>query len=621
MMGSALFRRRGHWADNRLPGLGLLAATTVALTVGLAAFTASASAASSSSSPQQGGTLTSAAFAAADNAPSTLFPVFNPPVDTVPEIFLTLDQIWRPLIWVGTNLEVDWSKSVAQSVTPNKTDTVYTVKLHPNYTWTDGSPVTAEDQLYEWNLIKSDCSSASKCNWFYSSPYMPSSVSKFKVVSKFAFKIYLSRPLSPNWFDLNGLTGLAPLPAQSWSINPTTHAKVCTDTYCNSPKQALADWTMLSGLGKNPKLPIWQVADGPFLPGPWVRDQSYTLLRNPKYTGGHKAYLNKVVFLYYTSDDAEFQSLKAGNLDVGYVPLSDITASKLPGFSFYNIPEWGFNNLLVNEGNLDNPKASKYCKLAFCEMFNMQDVRIALQEAINQPALAKNVFHGYAPETYAATPPVPATYLNSKTKSNPYPYSLSNAKAELKKAGFKLENGVMTYAGPTGTNLPADGTPFTFTLLYTSASPYIEEESLVWQAALKQIGVTVTLKAETPDQIFGLLFPSGNTTWQAVMFPAGDTFTPNVYPSGETSFTCNGATFNVEGYCNPKMDALIQDTLSKPGMSYYYKYSEFTAGQLPVLYMPTAPVVSYEASTKVGGFASQINPSSFSPLEDLYLKK
>jgi peptide/nickel transport system substrate-binding protein len=616
MAGLACRLGRAALSTRRTSFLAVALSAALVLAVG-----ASASRNAANQGPQAGGTLTSAAFAAAANAPSTLFPVFNPSVDTVPEIFMTLDQIWRPLIWVGTNLKVDWSKSVASSVTPNANYTVYDIKMHPNYTWTDGTPVTAYDQYYEWNLIKADCPSAKKCNWFYASGYFPSSVTKFQVVGKFEFKIYLDQPLAPNWFDLNGLTGLAPIPAQSWSINPTTHAKICSDMYCANPSQALADWTLLNKLGADPTLSIWQVADGPFLPGPWVRDQSYTLLRNPNYTGGHKAYLDKIVFLYYTTDDAEFNALKAGDLDVGYVPLSDIAENKISGFTFDNIPEWGYNNILVNEGNLNNPSASQYCRLAICEIFNMLPVRAALQEAIDQPALADKVFHGYAPVTTTATPPAPPTYLDPSTKVPYYPYNLTKAKDELTGAGFKLVNGVMTYEGKQGKNLPPDGTPFTFTLLYTSVSPYITEESLVWQAALKQIGVDVTLKGETPDAIFGTIFPSGNTKWQAVLFPAGDTFTPAVYPTGETTNTCNGSTFNVYGYCNPKMDALIKDTLSKPGMSYYYQYENFAAEQAPVLFLPTAPVVSYEVRNNIGGFASELNPASFSPLEDLYLKK
>lgn len=308
LRGDGRLRSAARWRR-----LGIVVSVAVASTLAIGVEPSQGSRDRSEPAFSRGGTLTTAAYGQAQQGPTTLFPVLNPPVDTTAEISLTLDQIWRPLIWVGTNLKVDWSRSVASSVTPNAADTVYTVKMHRNYRWPDGSPVTASDQLYEWNLIKADCPSTSKCSWFYASGYMPSSVVKFRVTGKFEFKLFLNRKLSPNWFELNGLTSLAPLPAQAWSVNPTTHAKVCSDTYCSHATQALADFKLLSRLGKEPTNPIWQVADGPFLPGPWVTNQSYTLLRNPKYTGGHKAYLDKIVFQDYTSDQAEFEALKAAS--------------------------------------------------------------------------------------------------------------------------------------------------------------------------------------------------------------------------------------------------------------------------------------------------------------------
>jgi peptide/nickel transport system substrate-binding protein len=565
--------------------------------------------------PRTGGTLTSAAYTSSQ-APSTLFPVFNPPVDTIPETFLTLQQMWRPLIFLGTDNKVDWSKSVAAAVTHNASNTVYDIRLRPTFTWNDGQPVTANDQLYEWNLIKADCPPKA-CNWFYSSPTFPSAVSRFEVTGKYTFRLHLSQPLSPDYMILNNLTSLTPLPAHAWTIDPGTHKSMCSDTTCSKPADALANFKLLSKLGTDPSNALWQVVDGPFLPGPWVRNQSYTLVRNDKYMGGHKAYLDKIVFLYYASDAAEFQALKAGDVDVGYVPLDNVKSRNIPGYRFWNLSFWGYNPILLNQGNLNNPKAAHYCQRDICKMLNLLPVRVALQSMINQPAMIHGIFSGFAYATYSSTPAHPDTFLTALARRGPYPYSPDRAKQMLAKAGFKLENGVQTYEGPAGAKLPVKGAQLHFTLLYTPVAPYVTREALIWQSELKKIGVQVDLKGLTPDAIFGKLFPSGSNEWDAVTFVGGGS--AQAYPTSEPNFTCNGSPFNVEGFCDPMMDKLINNTLVKGGPTTYPKFENFVATHLPHIWLPTPPQLLAETKTSVGNYKTQLSPLGYSPLEELYL--
>jgi peptide/nickel transport system substrate-binding protein len=568
--------------------------------------------------PPSGGSVTSAAFGAAQ-APTTLFPVFNPPVNTIAQTYLTLQQSWRPLIFLGPDLKVDWPRSIAKSVTHNAENTVFDIQMKSTFTWTDGQVVTASDQLYQWNLIKADCPNLKVCSWFYATSVFPATVNSLEVTGKFSFRISLSKPMSPESMILSNLTHLTPLPAHVWSTDPSTHAKICADVYCADPAEALADFTLLKNLGTDPTSPVWQVVDGPFRPGPWIRNQSYTLLRNAKYTGGHKSYLDKIVFLYYTSDSAEFQALQAGNLDIGYVPVDAVDSRKIKGYKFWNVPFWGYNPILLNQGNLNNPNAARYCRRDICKILNMLPVRIALQSAIDQPNMVKRLFKDFAQLTYSSTPASPATYLTPLAKKGPYPYSLDRSRQELAKAGFRLEDGVMTYRGPAGGNLPAAGAKLRFELLYTPVAPYVTREALIWQAELSKLGIDVNLQGLTPDAIFGKIFPSGNDNWDAVTFVGGGSSRP--YPTAEANFQCVGSPFNVEGFCDPALDALISDTLVKGGPASYAKFENFVATNLPHIWLPTPSLLLAETKTRVGGYESQLSPVGYAPLEELYVQK
>ena len=188
-------------------------------------------------------------------APSTLFPVFNPPVDTIPETFLTLQQMWRPLVFLGPT-----TRSTGREASPRRSPTT-----PPRRSTTSSCTrrsrgrterrVTANDQLYEWNLIKADCTPKA-CNWFYSRPTFPSAVSRFEVTGKYTFRLHLKEPLSPNYMTLNNLTSLTPLPAHAWTTHPTTHKSMCSDATCNKPAQALANFKLLfPKLGADPDEP------------------------------------------------------------------------------------------------------------------------------------------------------------------------------------------------------------------------------------------------------------------------------------------------------------------------------------------------------------------------------
>jgi peptide/nickel transport system substrate-binding protein len=75
--------------------------------------------------------------------------------------------------------------------------------------------------------------------------------------------------------------------------------------------------------------PLWQVVDGPFRLSQFQANGTYTYVPNKNYSGV-KPHLAKVVNLFYASDVAELDSLRAGGtIDAGTLPLNDLKQAAL----------------------------------------------------------------------------------------------------------------------------------------------------------------------------------------------------------------------------------------------------------------------------------------------------
>ncbi len=582
-----------------------------------------------STGPTQGGTLYTSIQGSSVNF-TYVFPVIPFSQFSEANIAQAQQLMYRPLLWVGSNIKFDWSKSIASSITTSSGNTVFTIKLHHNWTWSDGKPVTASDVLYEWNLIKAYCPSASNCSWAEATSVFPFLVTSFTVVNPYEFTMTLSKAVNPSWFEYNDLAALSPLPAQTWSKDPVTGTTYCNN-YCATPANATKDLNFLISQATHFSNPIWKVADGPFTIGPWVNNGSFTFYRNNHFTGGPKANVSKVVYLFFASDQAEYTALKSGELDIGYVPSNLLAQRKaIPGFSYWQVPDWGFVYFVVNQGSLDMPGVTNKCETPMCKIFNMVQVRQAIQMAIDQPTYITNIFHGVGYVTNGSVPVTPNTYVSSYAKTNHYPYSLSNAKSLLESVGFQLKGKVMTYEGATGGNLPPDGTPFTFNMLYVSGSVAVNQEMLYLQAALKQIGITMNLSTGQ----FGTVITTacqaavaGTKTcptynkWAAADWGGGWLYWPDILPTGGELYQC-GAGSNSGGYCNSTMDNLINQTHFGSSMSAFYSYENYVIQQLPgIELMPTGPILTGEVKHGVGGYQNAYNAIGFTDWSSVYLPK
>jgi peptide/nickel transport system substrate-binding protein len=329
--------------------------------------------------------------------------------------------------------------------------------------------------------------------------------------------------------------------------------------------------------------------------GPWRLTNfnaagNATFQPNNAYSGPQHAQVRYVKEIAYTSEANELSDLTSGKLDVGYVEPSDLsTPAPSPGAVGVNLGSLNVHYRL----SVVKPYAINFAQINFSSSnplaaeFNQLYFRQALQESFNQAAVIKSGDNNYGVAEYSPLPTT-ATPTISKTPTNPYSYSLTSAKALLTSHGWSEVNGVMTCADPgvaageCGANI-ASGAQLSFSIMYATGSPSVDDTVDALVADWASIGIDATASANTDNNLASACTVGSGTPWSICWSGDSWTYEPNYYPSGEQTFF-SGASSNWGGYDSSEMNTLITaDTQGKATLSAFEQYA---ADQLPVLYMP-----------------------------------
>ncbi|TRM80103.1 ABC transporter substrate-binding protein, partial [Sulfolobus sp. A20-N-F6] len=152
--------------------------------------------------------------------------------------------------------------------------------------------------------------------------------------------------------------------------------------------------------------------------------------------------------------------------------------------------------------------------------FNITAVRLAIAHAIDPTVIQQQVYKGFAVSYVGPNDPA-LPYYNSSIQG--YTYNPSLAIKLLTQAGFKL-------VLPNGTVINPNGKPFpTITLTYQSGSTALQDEALLVQQQLAQIGINVQLNAESAVTIVeSYLNPPNSSAYPA--FQLAGNFPPVLSP-------------------------------------------------------------------------------------------
>ncbi|PSR21335.1 MAG: ABC transporter substrate-binding protein [Sulfobacillus acidophilus] len=522
------------------------------------------------------------------SSPNWFFPVLS--VQDYTDLNTQVESLmYMPLLYINGQDQVQFSRSLASGISVSHDDTVYTIRLGHQWKWSNGDPVTAQDVVFTWNISKA-ASTLSNSPWLYGGVGIGGVPSGWKSVTaqgKYTVVVTLTKPANPTEFELNGLSQIMPAPASAWNKYPTNMVR---------------ELRYIESIANSPSNPAYRVVDGPYQFSSMSPNNYWDFVPNPHFDG-HRSTLKKVVLQYEASSTSEFDQLKSGTVNVGFLPPSLWKVRKqLTGDRMVSSYVWGFNFLQLNF----SPKAPGNMGTILSNLY----VRQALQMGVNQPGIIKTLFHGQGVVENGPIPPEPKTSFYDPALNTPvYPYNPAQGKKLLEDHGWHEVNGVMT----------RDGQKLAFTLTYTSGSDTYESIVQLLKSSWAQEGIDVTLDSMPFDNVVGEAVPSDPTKW--VMLNWGGalswswTYEPDYFPTGTGLFN-TGAANNPGLYNSPTMNKLLA-ALDGPAttaqtQSRLYAYEKYAAIDLPVIWLPYDPMLS-EYSKYLGGIAK-----SFNPIEDLY---
>ncbi|SIS58058.1 peptide ABC transporter substrate-binding protein [Alicyclobacillus vulcanalis] len=526
--------------------------------------------------PQKGGTLVVAL------APSTNLNWYLPITDSAnASVYNAQLQIllYPGVIYIGNNYAIDWADSFASRIDYNATGTVYTIHLKKNWVWSDGKPVTAQDVVWDYQLIKATDESNTPPwpNYSNGSGGIPQNVKSVVALDNYTVQITLKKPVNQQWFIYNGIGQLTALPEHAWNKYPNNMAQE------------------IAYLGKEASIAsFFTVVDGPFKLVSAKQSQAWVLVPNPTF-GGHKSTLDKLIFQYEASADAEFAALRSGSVNLGYLDPSQWNSrNALLQMGDKIVPGYNFGYFFIELNMLKgSPMYSAFSDLK---------VREALEYAMNQNQIDQDVYHGFAPPLYGPIPAQPKTVYYDPSLNNLFAYNPAKAKQLLESDGWKMENGVMT----------KNGQKLQFTMLVSSGAESTIQEAELVQQDWKQIGVDVTLQEMPFNQEESIMSDSKNPGKWAAAAGTGITYGGS-YPSGEQLFEPGG--LDNFGYNDPTADKLIAKT-TEPVSSQaentknFFAYEDYIAKQLPVLWQNVPASITVIAPNVHNATTQVLNPTT-----------
>lgn len=378
------------------------------------------------------------------------FAALDPAVSDATTDYTAVSLIFAGLVRLDSNNNVQLD--LASSYKVSSDGLSYTFTLHPNLTFSDGTPLSATDVAYSINRTLSPAT-ASPTASFLSAIKDFLSMLTGKISTLIGDSLIVNNPQSltivlsaPAPYFLQELAGL------------NTHVvnKALIDKYG-------ASWTdhLAEGAGAG----VFEVSS-------YSHSQGMVLVPNPHYYGA-KARLQKLEFLPSSDPATVYKEYLAGQIDYAQIPLTDLASAK----SRHDYQHAGVLNIDFLAMNF------------LAKPFDNDHIRQAFALAINKDILASNVLHGaYAPTNHLLPQGIPG--YNQKLTG---PDGVSATAGDQTKARQLLQQGLQEDGYSSASALPA--ITFTYPNLGQDFQNVCEAIVQEWQTTL---GITVQLQVEDP---------------------------------------------------------------------------------------------------------------------------
>lgn len=454
---------------------------------------------------------------------------------------------------VGYDKDGNPVNEVAKSITPHKDNTVFDIVLNDDWTFTDGTPVTAQSFTKAWSYTANATNAQMEASFFapikgydkLQSGNEPSDeqLEGLKVVSDYEFTVTLTAPSSTFPVMLGG-NAFYPLP-ESFYADP--------DAY-----------------GSNP------VGNGPYKFVSWAHNQDILVERNDSYHGAFPAKNDGIDFVIYTDIDTAYSDVQAGNLDLlDAIPSSSaVTFQYDPTVQAVNNPgsviqTFTFPSDMPHFGNDEEGHLR----------------RQAVSMAINRDTLCKKILGGTATPATDFLSPVTPGYSTSLQGADVLSYNPDKARELWDEANainpWNNDTDVLKFSYNADNNAAKS--------LYEAVAHFISN-NLGINATTNPIATFSEFRKEVTDRQLKTPFRTG---WQPD-YPAADNYLVQLYDSA----AADGNGSNDGDYKNPDFDALMDKAAQASSVDeankYYQQGEELLLKDLPAvpLYYANAAMVS-----------------------------
>lgn len=332
----------------------------------------------------------------------------------------------------------------------------WTFTIRDGMTWSDGTPVTAQDAAFTFNRIMTD-PKAAEANGSY--------VENFEQVTAPDKRTLVVKTRKPQ----ASMTALdVPIvPRHIWAgISDMTDPR--TDS-----------------------VEVVGVGSGPFLISEYRPNEIVTLKANPDYWRGAPR-IDELQFVKFENADAAVAALRNGEVDfVNRLTKAQFDSLKgVDGIETNQASGRRYRELLMNPGakNIDGqPIGDGHPAL--------RDVRVrrAVAKAIDPQVLVDKVLGGYGELPGGLVPPIYADFHYQPPKDVKYTFDPAAANRELDAAGYRK--------GPDGIRVTPDGRPLEFRLTARSSEDFGLRASEYIAGWLGDIGIKVTKNLVSDNEV------------------------------------------------------------------------------------------------------------------------
>jgi peptide/nickel transport system substrate-binding protein len=526
--------------------------------------------------------------------PKTLNPVLavdEPSRDVIRCLTADLIHINRGSLKTEPSLAKSWS------VSPDGKQ--YTLQLRRGLRFSDGEPFNADDVI-------------------------------------FSFQVYLDEKIDSPQRDLLVVGGkpITAVKVDAYTIRfelaqPYAAAERLFDGVAILPRHLLESTYRGGGFSQawGLSMPPNQFAGlGPFRLKEYVPGQRVVLERNPYYwkadrAGNELPYLNEVMFLFVSSEDAQVIRFQSGDTDV----LSRFSAENfavlqkqqsIKGYHLDNLgPGLEYNFLFFNLNDLAPKGLPDIAK----KQAWFQDVRFrqAISAAIDRDGIVRLVYSGRATPIWDQVTPGNKLWIDENI---PHPArSLERARQLLQSGGFSWNSG--------GSLVDPRGNLVEFSILTSSSNAQRTKMATIIQDDLKQLGMTVQVVPLEFHAMVDRLQNSYNYEAAIMGLVSGDadpTSEMNVWLSSGETHLWHPNQEKPATQWESEMDQLMQQQLVT--MDYakrkrlYDRVQEIVADDLPVICL-VSPDILVGAANRVGNFRPAILvPYALWNVEQLYVQ-